>query len=153
MRSLRPRTVVETGVAAGYSSTAVLSGLRANGAGKLFSSDFPYFRLERPERFVGVLVDPELREGWTLFLDGDRRNLPRIRAAIDHVDLLHYDSDKSRAGRSMAMRALAGALSNRSILVMDDIQDNLYFRDFALAQTRPWRVFASTSKYVGLIGL
>ena len=153
VRHLTPATVVETGVAAGYSSAAVLSALRANGGGRLFSSDFPYFRLERPERFVGVLVEPQLRDGWTLLLDGDRRNLPRIRAAVTQVDLLHYDSDKSRSGRAMAMRVLGNRLSERSIVVMDDIQDNLYFRDYATKQARRWRVFASGSKYVGLVGL
>src|ERR1700722_4553623 len=47
-RHLRPRTVLETGVAAGWSSQAILTALRENAAGHLYSSDFPYFRLKDP---------------------------------------------------------------------------------------------------------
>jgi len=44
-------------------------------------------------------------------------------------------------------------MKEKSVIVMDDIHDNLFFRDFAVAQNRPWRIFESTNKYVGLIGL
>ena len=153
VRRLKPATVVETGVASGYSSASVLSALRSNGSGRLFSSDFPYFRLERPEQFVGVLVDPAMRDGWTLLLKGDRQNLPQITRQVSRIDLLHYDSDKSRAGRTMAMKILAPKITSDTIVVMDDIQDNLFFRDYVAAQGRPWRVFSSGSKFVGLVGL
>ena len=61
VRYLRPKVVLETGVAAGYTSQAILSALELNGAGTLFSSDFPYFRLDEPERYVGCLVDDALQ--------------------------------------------------------------------------------------------
>ena len=145
--------MVETGVAAGFSSQCILSALGANGTGHLYSSDFPYFRLERPEQYVGYLVDADLKDRWTLHIDGDRKNLPRILSQVSEIDLLHYDSDKSRSGRTMAMDLLGPKLANESVLIMDDIHDNLFFRDFATRQNRPWRVFKSTNKYVGLIGI
>ena len=37
------KVVVETGVAAGWSSLAILGAFEKNGEGKLYSSDFPYF--------------------------------------------------------------------------------------------------------------
>ena len=153
VQHLMPETVVETGVAAGFSSQCILSALAENGAGHLFSSDFPYFRLDRPERFVGVLVDSNLKNRWTLHTDGDRKNLPRIVAQTEQIDLIHYDSDKSRSGRSLAMRLLEPQLVENAVIVMDDIQDNLFFRDYANSQSRPWRVFAYMDKHVGLIGL
>jgi hypothetical protein len=55
-RYLRPQCIVETAVGAGYSSSAFLSALRDNGKGRLYSSDFPYFRLPQPEKFIGVAV-------------------------------------------------------------------------------------------------
>src|SRR5215203_1891780 len=66
VRYLRPQVVLETGVAAGWSSRAFLLALRENGSGRLYSSDLPYFRLRDPERFIGILVEPELRDDWTL---------------------------------------------------------------------------------------
>jgi predicted O-methyltransferase YrrM len=151
-RLLRPEHVVETGVAAGHSTVAILSAMRANRIGHLWSSDFPYFRLHEPEKYVGILVDEALKERWTLYLDGDRRNLERIAGTVPHVDLLHYDSDKSSGGRATALRLLQPRLDERSVVVMDDIQDNLFFRRYVEARTRPWRVFGYATKFVGLVG-
>ena len=110
-RLLRPTTVVETGVAAGFSSRAFLTALRENGQGQLHSSDFPYFRIERPERFVGYLVEPDLRDDWDLHILGDHKNLPLIAGKAETIDLLHYHSDKSYAGRSYALQLLSDHLT------------------------------------------
>jgi predicted O-methyltransferase YrrM len=52
-RILKPKIAVETGVANGWSSFAILESLRKNGQGKLYLSDFPYFKLKDPEQFIG----------------------------------------------------------------------------------------------------
>ena len=103
-RYRKPQTIVETGVAAGYSSHAFLSAIHKNRAdgsegGQLFSSDFPYFRLDNPEKYIGILVPEKLKAHWQLYIDGDAKNLPRILDEVSHVDLFHYDSDKRYAGR------------------------------------------------------
>jgi hypothetical protein len=56
-RHTRPSCILETGVAAGYSSYAFLLALDRNGQGKLYSSDFPYFRLPNPDRYIGIVPD------------------------------------------------------------------------------------------------
>lgn len=152
-RYRRPEVVVETGVAAGFSSQAVLSALARNGSGHLYSSDFPYFRLAQPERYVGYLVDEELKGPWSLFLEGDRKNLPSIGRQISHVDLLHYDSDKSVAGRQLPLELLRDRLDDNTMIIFDDIQDNLFFRDYSKSIARECRVFHFHGKYLGLIGL
>ena len=150
-RFLRPRCVVETGVAAGHSSNAFLAALEANGGGRLFSSDFPYFRIEDPERYIGVVVEDRLRAGWTLLVDGDERNLPRIVAQVDRIDLFHYDSDKSYAGRRRALALVAPKLASGSVVVMDDIQDNSFFHDLVTSRPCRWQVFEAGTKFVGLV--
>ena len=83
-RHLKPQAVVETGVAAGWSSRAILTALKSNANdGKLYSSDFPYFRYKNPEKYVGFVVDEELKQNWNLFIDGDQNNLPKIIDALD----------------------------------------------------------------------
>jgi predicted O-methyltransferase YrrM len=150
-RLLRPQTIVETGVAAGFSSRAFLTALRSNGGGgRLFSSDFPYFRLHAPEQYVGILVEPELRSDWQPLLNGDRRNLPEIIRTAGAIDLVHYDSDKSYQGRAFAARTLEPKLAPESVLIFDDIQDNWHFRD--AARDRHFLVFPFEGKWVGLIG-
>jgi predicted O-methyltransferase YrrM len=152
-RLLRPGCVVETGVAAGFTSQAFLTALSDNGKGKLYSSDFPYFRLPDPEKYIGILVEDRLRNRWELYKEGDARNLPRILAKTALVDLFHYDSDKSYAGRSSAISRVAGKMAPHGIMIMDDIQDNSFFHDYVTRQRLScWRIFAFEGKYIGVIG-
>ena len=120
VRSIKPSLVVETGVAAGFSSKAILTAMHENGSGQLFSSDFPYCRLEQPEKYIGVLVDNNLKERWSLHIEGDRKNIPAF-------------------------------LSDSSVCIFDDIQNNWHFRDLVKSQTRPWKVFEFGGKFLGLI--
>lgn len=152
VRVLQPDVVVETGVAAGWSTAAILSAMERNQRGHLWSSDFPYFRLAEPGRYVGVLVDEALRHRWTLLLDGDKANLRHIAASVRGIDLFHYDSDKSYRGRSRVLHLLTERLDDASVVVMDDIQNNFFFRDTFAARGRS-RVFGFEGKYLGAVGL
>ncbi len=87
---------MKPGVAAGWSSCAILEALEVNGSdGRLFSSDFPYIRQRDSAAEIGTLVPAKFRERWRLAVDGDRVNLPRFLDEIKTIDLFHYDSDKS----------------------------------------------------------
>jgi predicted O-methyltransferase YrrM len=153
-RHLRPTVVLETGVAAGFTSAAILVAIERNGDGTLFSSDLPYMGSAEARDEVGRVVEPRLRDGWTLALGGDRANFAEFLPRIEHVDLLHYDSDKSVAGRKYALDALDAKLTPASVVVMDDIADNTFFRDWVTRDARPHRVFhRGGSYYVGLVGL
>jgi hypothetical protein len=152
-RYLKPGCIVETGVAAGYSSYAFLAAIKKNEKGRLYSSDFPYFRLPNPEKLIGVVVEESLKDNWELFIDGDEANLPKIMSAILEVDIFHYDSDKSYAGRKFAMTMAEGRLSKSALVLMDDIQDNSFFHDYVTQRKIPvWSIFEFQGKYVGMIG-
>jgi predicted O-methyltransferase YrrM len=153
-RHLRPAVVFETGVAAGFTSAAALHAIERNGTGTLYSSDLPYMGSAEAREEVGRVVDARLRDGWHLAIGGDRANFAELLPLIDHVDLLHYDSDKSTAGRRWALDALAPKLTASSVIVMDDIADNTFFRDWVTAAGHTPRVFhRGGSYYVGLVGL
>lgn len=138
-RHLEPDTVVETGVSAGWSSRAILDALDKNQKGVLYSNDLPYSeRAEIQEKHdtypdreeVGILVNEALESRWELYLGPDRDNLPNILSNIDSIDIFHYDSDKSYEGREFAMNSIQDKLHESSIVVMDDITDNTFFRDY-----------------------
>ncbi|MCH7668319.1 MAG: class I SAM-dependent methyltransferase [Acidobacteria bacterium] len=129
-----------------------VSALRANGHGHLYSSDFPYFRLKNPEAYVGILVDDDLRERWTLDIRGDRKSLPRFAEMVDNVELFHYDSDKTYRGRKFALDTLSSSLTDDSVIMFDDIGDNDHFRVMVEAESLHFHVFAVRGKYVGLVG-
>lgn len=151
-RYINAKTVVETGVAAGWSSQALLAALEKNGHnGKLFSSDFPYFRYESPEKLVGYVVDKSLKDNWTLYIDGDRNNLPKITEQINTIDLFHYDSDKSYSGRKYAIKLLTPKMDKNTVIIFDDIQDNTHFKDHIEQYQRKFKIFEFNGKYIGLI--
>ena len=80
----------QTGVAAGWSSYAILESLKKNGQGQLYSSDFPYYRLEKPEQYIGILAKNEANiSNWYLDIEGDDKALPEIlkRIGENNIDL------------------------------------------------------------------
>ncbi len=152
----RPRTIVETGVAYGYSSYAFLQALERNGdGGRLFSSDFPFFRAADPERLVGILVPEALRSNWSLRTKGDGVNLPQILAEVDSVDFFHYDSDKSARGRAFGCGLVLERLASNGVFLMDDIEDNAFFHEHVKSlPAAGFVVFgASDRAFVGAIGI
>ena len=150
VRLKRPVNVLETGVAAGWSSSAILSALDRNGEGHLWSSDFPYFRQAKAEDEIGILVDERLKGRWTLMTDGDRTNLPALIARMPSIDFLHYDSDKTAKGRTFALDQAGAKLASDAVILFDDIQDNWHFRDRFGASGL---IFEERGKYVGALGL
>jgi len=152
-RTTTPTNVIETGVAAGWSSFAILAAMDTNRKGHLYSSDFPYFRLDNPEQYVGWLVPETMRSRWDLDLGGDRSALPRFLNSMEKVDLFHYDSDKSCSGRDFATTLVTPRMREGSFLIMDDIQDNTFFKHFVQSNKLPFWVFEFEGKYVGLAEL
>jgi predicted O-methyltransferase YrrM len=126
-RHLKPMTVVETGVSAGWSSQAFLAAMEKNGSGKLYSSDFPLFRVRDPDQYIGVLVEDSLKHRWELHTEGDEIALPRILNSVRSVDLFHYDSDKSISGRRTAYSLVKPRL--KGPMLMDDILNDSWFRE------------------------
>lgn len=146
----QPRCVVETGVAYGWSSLVILAALERNGLGKLVSVDMPYVKRGN-DPWVGVVVPDRLRHRWTLIRRPDRNGINRAIAECGgSIDLAHYDSDKSYAGRAYAYPRLWNALRSGGIFVSDDIQDNFGFRDFCCARNLPFQVTESAGKFIGL---
>ena len=155
-RKFRPKVVVETGVAAGWSSLAILRALAKNGKGKLYSSDFPYFRLENPEQYVGYLAKNELNKiDWFLDIRGDDIAVPEIfkRIGDNNIDLFHYDSDKSYSGRDKVFKNLFSKFNSKTIMIFDDIQDNLHFKDLMEHLNEDYCIIEFKGKYLGIIGV
>lgn len=152
IRQSRPAVVVETGVAAGFSSQSILTALNKNGTGTLYSSDFPYFRLENPEQYIGLLVEPELRAHWHLYIQGDERNLLQIGRDLAgrKVDLFHYDSDKSVPGRNRALALMAPHLAADCLIVFDDVNDNEHFQQWVAKEKPAFRLFQWNRKLIGV---
>lgn len=155
VRRLKPEKIVETGVAYGWSSLAILSGLAENNLGGLWSSNLAYAGMDCEED-VGCAIPDELRARWSLFRGPDCFMLPQIVDEIKRCQMVVYDSDKSYAGRRASAKLLWGILDVGGLFVSDDISDNLGFLHFAQTTgQRPLIVEhvekANLTKYVGIL--
>ena len=150
-RFLKPNIVLETGVAAGHSSKVILKAIERNKKGLLYSSDFPYFRIKNPEKYIGILLKEKLKQNWNLAIEGDEINLRRFFKVIKKIDLFHYDSDKSYNGKKKVFNLIIEKMSKGSVMIFDDIQDDTFFKDIVIEYDFNFKVFKFENKFVGLI--
>lgn len=130
VRSRAPCAVVETGVAAGWSSLAILLALEGYDDAHLISVDRPDMRLA-DNSAVGVVVPRRLRHKWTLLSGVDKDKLKvALESVTSGLKIVHYDSDKSYLGRAWAYKVIMDKLPVGGILVSDDIADNTAFKEF-----------------------
>jgi len=151
VRLLKPQKVIETGVAYGWSTLAILKALSETSTGKLYSVDMPYPR-KNNEKDVGIVVPQYLRKNWFLFRKPDRPGIiDAVNTASGEIDLCHYDSDKSWWGRHYAYPILWKSLKSKGLFISDDIQDNLYFSEFVKNKSLKYAVVEFEGKFIGLI--
>jgi len=147
---LEATRVVETGVAYGWSSLAILLSLKNRRHSRLVSTDMPYIG-RNSDAYVGCVVSEELRLNWEIIRYADRQALRKAVKSFDQIDMCHYDSDKSYEGRMWAYPILWNALRPKGFFISDDIGDNVAFRDFASAVKADPIVIRKGQKYVGII--
>ncbi|MCR9253793.1 MAG: class I SAM-dependent methyltransferase [bacterium] len=143
------KTVVETGVAHGWSSLAVLLSFESL-EGRLISTDMPYPKMNN-EVYVGIVIPDNLKKMWQLIRKPDRQGLPAALNKLRKIDLCHYDSDKTYVGRKWAYPLLWKHLRSGGIFVSDDINDNVAFKEFAEEQQLKPTVVEFESKYIGIL--
>lgn len=143
------RRVVETGVAYGWSSLALLLSLSHRPGSRLISVDRPYPALARD--IVGLAVPDELRRNWLLLRESDRRGVPIALRKLPELDLCHYDSDKTYGGHMLTLPRLWRALRPGGVMICDDASDNAAFLDFARSVAAPPLIVKRRGKHVGLL--
>jgi predicted O-methyltransferase YrrM len=147
---LQASRIIETGVAYGWSSLALLLSLKNRPDARLISTDMPY-PCRNNEPYVGCIVPGELKDPWQVIADPDRRALPEALAEAGELDMCHYDSDKSYDGRTWAYSLLWRAIKPGGFFISDDIGDNTAFRDFSRSIERPPVVIRHRDKYIGVL--
>ena len=153
VKLLKAKYVVETGVAYGWSSLAILVGFFENkNDGKLFSVDMPYPNRNN-EPYVGIVVPKRFRKNWKIIDRPDISGIPlALKLIKNKIDLCHYDSDKSRIGRTISYPLLWNSLRSGGLFISDDIGDNLFFSEFAVSVNAPYCVVkVQGNQYMGAI--
>lgn len=142
------KSVIETGVAYGWSSLAALVSVEKRD-GKLYSSDMPYLG-QNGDQYVGCIVPENLKKFWKLHRQADRESLPKIFAESAVCDVIHYDSDKSYEGRNWAYEQLYKSLRKGGVFISDDIGDNSAYQDFCEKHSINTEVIEYEGKYIGV---
>jgi predicted O-methyltransferase YrrM len=119
-RTSEPTYILETGVAAGMSSTLILSALEKNNKGHLISLDI--------SSQVGELIPDLLRNRWTLKVLPLKRQEVFFRkyvSGIDGVKIFLHDSDHSDYWQKFEFDSVFSILEDCSIFLFDDVSLSL----------------------------
>lgn len=149
VRLIKPKVIVETGVASGRSSAVILSALQKNNKGTLYSVDLPqYYEGNSPELYItdegnneltgflpkgrepGWLVPDDLRDRWKLILGDSKIKLPKLLKSLDQIDLFYHDSDHSYDYMLFEFELAWPLIRKQGFLLSDDIHWNNAFGDF-----------------------
>ncbi len=153
-RHLQPRTVVETGVARGFTSRVILEALEANGVGRLWSIDLPPpLERRRLEDETGAAVPDYLKGRWTLVEGSSRRRLPGLLEELGTIDLFIHDSRHTHRNISFELAAAWSALNPGGFLLADDVHCNGAFGQSVRRFGRPPAVVCASDDEQGLFGL
>jgi len=147
VRVLKPSVVVETGVAAGVSSSFILAALARNGRGELHSIDFPdyeeaYFptlgknpiAVLPPGKSTGFLIPKTLRTRWHLHVGNTRDLLQSVLDSLSSIDIFLHDSEHTHEMMMFEFETAWSRLKPGGVLLSDDVDWNDAFPDFCRRQ-------------------
>jgi hypothetical protein len=129
IRHMKPKNVVETGVAHGVTSRCILEALERNGDGHLSSIDLPPVdRFWRNQ--VGAAVGARLADRWSYIAGSSRRRLPDLISSLGEIGLFIHDSLHSERNVRFELDRAWSALAVNGAIVVDDVDSNWGFRSF-----------------------
>jgi predicted O-methyltransferase YrrM len=146
VRLFKPASMVETGIADGFSSLAILSAMAANGSGRLISVDV--------RSGTGALVPAELRASWQPVILDPResiRGLSEILQRERTIDLFLHDSRHTYGHMLREYAAAWPHLRPGGLLMSDDADSTFAFLDFARHVNLPVTAHVGSRKVFGLI--
>ncbi len=157
-RIAKPSVIIETGVASGRSSAAILQALHDNKKGMLYSIDLPqYYDGTEPQCYVtkegnnelegfipqgktpGWLVPEALRSRWKLILGDSKVELEKVLSSVDKVDIFYHDSDHSYESMDFEYKAVWPKIPQGGFLLSDDVSWNDAWKDFTAARKYSYR--------------
>lgn len=135
VRLTRPRSLVESGVASGVSSTFLLLGIKANSEGVLHSIDLPVVRRRGrgneswaipPGKSSGWAVPAKLRDKWDLREGRSEDVLRPLLEEIGAVDLYCHDSPIDLEHFEFEMKSIRKHLKPGSLVVADNTDRRVF---------------------------
>jgi predicted O-methyltransferase YrrM len=127
---LKPKNVVETGVAYGLSSSYILKALDKNQSGTLHSID-SIFRPWQSEDIIGAAIPENLRYRWNFNLGKSTEKLQQVFDELNDVDIFIHDSLHTYKNMMFEFECAEKNLNENGIIISDDVLDNDAFFNFS----------------------
>lgn len=145
IRTKKPKIVLETGVANGFSSRMILSAMNKNRKGKLVSVDI--------NGNVGQLLDKMDKSRWDLRV-GDPANIfIKTVSTLKDVDIFIHDSDHSYKHMLFEFNSVYPKMSKDGFILSDDVDGNTAFVHFALSIDKKPILLDCVRKSFGILPL
>jgi predicted O-methyltransferase YrrM len=151
-RHLRPERVLETGVARGLTTRALLEALQRNGSGHVWSIDLPPLLEHGLSDETGAAVPARLRDGWTLVRGSSRRVLPELVTQLGSVDLFVHDSMHTTRNVAFELECVWPALRPGGVILIDDVEKNAAMGQFLRSHPEAGSMICASDDGVVLIG-
>ena len=145
MRVIKPKIIVETGVASGASTSFLLKALEKNNSGHLHSIDIPAIpgndtmvRLP-PGKKPGWLVSDKLRTRWTYHEGKSSDILKPLLDELKQIDVFIHDSEHTYENMKFEYNTAWPYVRSGGLLASDDIKWNPAFLEF-IEQNKPSKI-------------
>lgn len=129
IKLMKPRTMVETGVAFGFTSATALRAMEDVDSGHLYSIDLPPLQYD-PDEAIGRAVPEALKGRWTLRLGDSRKLLGAVAVDANPIDIFLHDALHTYSAQLREYRTVWPHLRSGGILMSDDVA-NPAFVEFA----------------------
>lgn len=151
-RHLQPKRTLETGVARGLTTRALLEALERNGDGRLWSIDLPPLLEQGLAKETGVAVPQRLYDRWTLISGSSRRVLPSLIAELGTVDMFVHDSMHTTRNVMFELECVWPAVAPGGALLIDDVDKNAAMGQFLKAHPGTPSMICTSDDEEALIG-
>ncbi len=143
IRKLKPKIVVETGVAAGESTGYILKALHDNGKGVLYSIDLPFqwyvygknhtLHLDSlpAGKIPGYLIPEKLKKRWVLIIGNTYNKLPKLLKKLGTINIFFHDSEHTQKTMMFEYDTSWPYIKNGGFLISDDVDYTKAFASFS----------------------
>jgi len=126
---IKPKIIVETGVAYGLSTSYILQALYENKSGTLYSIDSE-FRPWESELMIGSAIPDELKTHWKFVKGSSTEKLKDTLESVGKIDIFLHDSMHTYKNMIFEFESAWPYIKNNGFLLSDDILENNSFLEF-----------------------
>lgn len=148
---IKPKTVIETGVAYGLSSMYILQALFENKKGTLYSID-SIFSPWQSKEIIGSAIPTHLCKNWRLIFGPSSEKLKETLSSLDSLDIFFHDSLHTYKNMQFEFETVWPFINKDGFLISDDISGNNAFYDFySKMNLKPFILQQNKKSFLGIL--